>query len=175
MATGYSGIQTRSSDENDAFQGFRERYCLFMPGGWSISWDSYSLNTSDRAVLLRRVCMYVILGTRLLLSIRATVFRAWGFELASFIIGIILGVLCLFWAAWCLAVISEAQGRRMVFGINFNRRHFDVFLLCIAIIHIIVLLALPTFQVRSLWLLSWVLLYGVAWIRTWPAEPEITV
>lgn len=119
MATGYSGIQTRSADENDAFQGFRERYYLFMPGEWSISWDSYSLNISDRAVLLRRVCMYVILGTRLLLSIRAAIFRAWGFELASLIIGIILGVLGFFCVAWCLAVISEARGRRMVFGINF--------------------------------------------------------
>ncbi|KAF4892275.1 hypothetical protein CGCF415_v013055 [Colletotrichum fructicola] len=155
---------------------FKDRNCPNMRGCWSFSWEAYSLKTSDKQALLRRICMYIILGIRTALSILSIVRDIIAGRVVSWIIGIILAVLGFFFIAWCLAVIGQAEGRRKVFGIMLGRLHFDIFLLVTAFIHAALLVGsffgLGSGGGYATWLIMWLLIFGVAWICTWPAEPE---
>lgn len=88
-----------------------------MRSCWSFSWESYSLNTSDPAVIIRRLCMWAILLVRTAISILSVMFRAYGGYIVSMALGVILGVLGFFFIAYCLALIGEVQGRRKVMGV----------------------------------------------------------
>ncbi|WYZ42432.1 hypothetical protein EsH8_VI_000131 [Colletotrichum jinshuiense] len=111
--------QQGSGAATGAAQGgsFKDRNCPNMRGCWSFSWEAYSLKTADKTVLLRRICMYIILGIRTALSVIGVVRDIIHAQVASFILGIILGVIGFFFIAWCLAVIGQAEGRRKVLGI----------------------------------------------------------
>ncbi|GJC83305.1 hypothetical protein ColLi_06143 [Colletotrichum liriopes] len=154
----------------------KDRMCPNMRGCWSFSWEAYSLKTSDKAVLFRRICMYVILGTRTAMSVIGVVRDIVHAQVASFILGIILGVIGFFFIAWCLAVIGQAEGRRKVLGIMVGRWHFDIFLLVTAFIHAALLVGsffgLGSAGGYATWLIMWLLIFLVAWIGTWPAEQE---
>jgi hypothetical protein len=88
--------------------------CPNMRTCWHFSWGAYSLKTSDKAVLCRRLCMWLILGCRTSQSILNVIYSAYGGLIASLIVGSILGVIGFFFIAWCLATIGEAQGKRRV-------------------------------------------------------------
>ncbi|TKW48893.1 hypothetical protein CTA1_4417 [Colletotrichum tanaceti] len=154
----------------------KDRMCPNMRGCWSFSWEAYSLRTADKAVLFRRICMYVILGIRTALSVIGVVRDITHARVAGFIIGIILGVIGFFFIAWCLAVIGQAEGRRKVLGVMVGRWHFDIFLLVTAFIHAALLVGsffgLGSAGGYATWLIMWLLLFLVAWIGTWPAEQE---
>lgn len=98
-------------------RSWKERNCPGMRTCWHFSWDAYSLKTSDMAVLLRRICMWIVLALRTFLSILAIIVDAYGGRLVSMIVGIILAVIGFLFIAWCLATIGEAKGRRRVLGI----------------------------------------------------------
>ena len=95
---------------------WKDRNCPGMRGCWSFSLSSFSLATSDKAVLARRICMIVILGLRTAINIWDIVVSAITLQLGWLIVGIILGVLGFLFIAWCLARIGEATGYRRVLG-----------------------------------------------------------
>ncbi|GKT40565.1 uncharacterized protein ColSpa_00746 [Colletotrichum spaethianum] len=154
----------------------KDRMCPNMRGCWSFSWEAYSLKTSDKAVLFRRICMYVILGIRTAMSVIGVVRDIVHAQIVSLILGIILGVIGFFFIAWCLAVIGQSEGRRKVLGIMVGRWHFDIFLLVTAFIHAALLVGsffgLGSAGGHATWLIMWLLIFLVAWIGTWPAEQE---
>ncbi|OLN97019.1 hypothetical protein CCHL11_02030 [Colletotrichum chlorophyti] len=156
--------------------GFKERNCPNMRTCWSFSWEAYSLRISDSTTLVRRICMYIILAIRTALSIIGIVRDIIHSQVASFILGLILGIIGFFFIAWCLAVIGQADGRRKVLGIMIGRWHLDIFLIVTAFIHGLILigsfLGLGSAGGHATWLIMWLLIFGVAWICTWPAEPE---
>ena len=90
---------------------------------WHFSWEAYNLKTSDTAVLLRRICMWVVLILRTFLSILAIIVDAYGGRIVSMIVGIILAVIGFLFIAWCLATIGEAKGRRRVCGVMVVSKH----------------------------------------------------
>jgi hypothetical protein len=78
--------------------------------------QSYSLNTSDHAVLARRVCMIAVLGSRTAISIVGILYNFFTLRLVSVILGSILAVIGFLFVGWCLAKIGEAEGVRLVMG-----------------------------------------------------------
>ena len=98
-------------------RSWKERNCPGMRTCWHFSWDAYNLKTSDMAVLLRRICMWIVLVLRTFLSVLAIIGDAYGGRIVSMIVGIILAVIGFLFIAWCLATIGEAKGRRRVLGI----------------------------------------------------------
>ncbi|KAK1987280.1 hypothetical protein LZ30DRAFT_580349 [Colletotrichum cereale] len=157
-------------------RGLKDRMCPNMRGCWSFSWDAYSLKTADKAVLFRRVCMYVTLGTRTAMSVVGVIGDVAHNRVVGAVLGIVLGVLGFLFIAWCLAVIGQAEGRRKVLGVMVGRWHFDIFLLLAAFIHAALLVGsfvgLGTAGGQATWLIMWLLIFLVAWIGTWPAEQE---
>jgi hypothetical protein len=95
---------------------WKDRNCPGMRGCWSFSLSSFSLATSDTAVLARRICMIVVLGLRTAISIWDAVWSGIKVQIVGLIISCILGVLGFFFIAWCLARIGEATGYRKVLG-----------------------------------------------------------
>jgi hypothetical protein len=87
-----------------------------MRGCWSFSLSSFSLATSDTAVLARRICMIVVLALRTAISVWDVVWSGIKVQIVGLIISCILGVLGFFFIAWCLARIGEATGYRRVLG-----------------------------------------------------------
>ncbi|KAF6821747.1 hypothetical protein CMUS01_11360 [Colletotrichum musicola] len=158
---------------------FKDRTCPNMRGCWSFSWEAYSLKTSDKAALLRRICMIIILAIRTAMSVLSIVRDIIASQIVSLIIGIILAVIGFLFIAWCLACIGQAEGRRKVLGIMVGRWHLDVFLLVIAFIHAALLIGsffgLGSAGGYATWLIMWLLIFGVAWVCTWPAEQETYV
>ncbi|KAH7126580.1 hypothetical protein B0J11DRAFT_281027 [Dendryphion nanum] len=153
---------------------WKERNCPGMRSCWSISFHSYSLKTSDKIVLARRICMIAILVIRTAVSVLTIIGHAWGGRLLSLIMGTIFAVIGFFFIAWCLAVIGDAKGTRKVFGFNVERLHFDIFLALFAVIHIGVFISAFFDNGGSLvsWLVMWLIIFGVAWIATWAPEPQ---
>ncbi|KAK7192216.1 hypothetical protein DPSP01_010220 [Paraphaeosphaeria sporulosa] len=158
---------------------WKDRNCPGMRSCWSFSLSSFSLATSDKAVLARRICMIAILGLRTATSIWDVVNSIIHFNLGWLIIGIILGVLGFLFIAWCLARIGEATGYRRVLGARVGRWHFDVFLLGMAIIHIGIFAGAFFWKssggVGGMWLAMWLLIFGAAWVTTWEPEPASSV
>lgn len=96
---------------------WKNRNCPNMRTCWAFSWEAYSLNTSDKAQLCRRICMWVILLVRTAMSVLGIVRDAlWG-HFVSVVIFSILAVLGFFFIAWCLAQIGQVRGRRRVLGV----------------------------------------------------------
>lgn len=95
---------------------WKDRNCPGMRGCWSFSLSSFSLATSDKTVLARRICMIVILGLRTAINIWDVVWSGIKLQIGWLIFGIILGVLGFFFIAWCLARIGEATGHWKVLG-----------------------------------------------------------
>ncbi|EFQ33872.1 hypothetical protein CGRA01v4_10768 [Colletotrichum graminicola] len=154
----------------------KDRACPNMRGCWSFSWEAYSLNTADKAVLFRRVCMYITLGARTAMSVIGVVGDIAHGRVLGAVLGVILGAIGFLFIAWCLAVIGQAEGRRKVLGVMVGRLHFDLFLLAAAFIHTALLVGsfvgLGTSGGQATWLIMWLLIFLVAWIGTWPACQE---
>jgi predicted PurR-regulated permease PerM len=57
-----------------------------------------------------------------------------------------------------------------------GRWHFDVFLLIMAIVHIIIFVSAFFWKdgggVWGAWLAMWLLIFGAAWVTTWEPEPQ---
>ncbi|KAK8108459.1 hypothetical protein PG984_014260 [Apiospora sp. TS-2023a] len=158
---------------------WKDRNCPNMRTCWAFSWEAYSLNTSDKAQLCRRICMWAILLVRTAMSVLGIVRDAlWG-HFVSVVIFSILAVLGFFFIAWCLAQIGEVRGRRRVLGIMVGRWHFDIFLALFGVIHVGILIAaiFPASQVglSISWLVMWAAIFAVAWIATWPPEQDSQV
>ncbi|KAI0109360.1 hypothetical protein F4776DRAFT_643563 [Hypoxylon sp. NC0597] len=156
---------------------WRERNCPGFRGCWSFSWDAYSLATSDKAVLARRICMITTLGVRTALSILGVIFKAYSGSIVGMVIGIVLAVLGFLFVAWCLACIGGATGTRKVLGMSVGRWHFDIFLFASGLIHIGILIGFFTGMGNTGFLISWygmwILIFAVAWITTWaPEQPN---
>ncbi|KAF2123091.1 hypothetical protein BDV96DRAFT_681665 [Lophiotrema nucula] len=158
----------------------KDRNCPNMRSCWTISYHSYSLRTSDKAVLARRICMWIILATRTAVSILSIMWGAWGNMIVSVIIGTILALIGFFFIAWCLARIGDAEGSRTVLGCKVGRWHFDIFVLILAILHVGLLIGaffgVQGGALEGTWLILWLLIFAVAWIATWaPDEPPSNV
>jgi hypothetical protein len=97
---------------------WKSRNCPGMRSCWSISLSSYSLKTSDKAVLARRICMLVILGLRTATSVLSIVGHAFGGRVLSLVLGSVFAVLGFLFIAWCLATIGDAKGVRKVLGLK---------------------------------------------------------
>lgn len=98
-------------------QSWKDRNCPGMTGYFSFRLSSYSLQTSDKAVLARRVCMLTILLLRTAISVKEVVWAAIRLNIAWLIINIVFGIISFFFVAMALEKIGEAQGRRKVLGI----------------------------------------------------------
>lgn len=160
-------------------QSWKDRNCPGMTGYFSFRLSSYSLQTSDKAVLARRVCMLTILLLRTAISVKEVVWAAIRLNIAWLIINIVFGIISFFFVAMALEKIGEAQGRRKVLGILVGRWHFDVFLLVMAIIHAGIFIGL-FFGLgggggSAGWLALWLLIFIVYWITTWQPEAESNV
>lgn len=99
-------------------QSWKDRNCPGMRNCWSFSLSSFSLATSDQAILARRVCMLVILGVRTAISVWDTVWSAIKVQIGWLIVNIIFGVIGFIFIAWCLAKIGDVQGYRRVLGVR---------------------------------------------------------
>jgi uncharacterized membrane protein len=101
-------------------------------------------------------------------------YDAYGSATGGFIINIILTVIGFFFVAWCLKEIGNMTGQRRVLGHLVGRWHYDIFLLANLVIHagllIGVVLKMPGAAYSSLWIVMWILMFGAAWIATWPPE-----
>jgi hypothetical protein len=97
---------------------WKARNCPNMRSCWSISLSSYSLKTTDKAVLARRICMLIILGLRTAISVLSIIGHAFGGRVLSLVIGSVLAVLGFLFIAWCLATIGDAKGYRKVLGLR---------------------------------------------------------
>ncbi|KAK2053600.1 hypothetical protein LY76DRAFT_649727 [Colletotrichum caudatum] len=154
----------------------KDRMLLNIRGCWSFSLKVYSIKTTDRVVVFRRVCMYVTLGARTAISIVGVVGDIAHDRVPGAVLGIVLGVIGFLSVAWCLAVIGQAEGRRKVFGVTVERLHFDLFLFAAAFIHAALLVGsfvgLGTSGGQVAWLVMWLLIFLVACIGTWTAEQE---
>jgi hypothetical protein len=95
---------------------WKDRNCPGIRGFWDFSLSSYSLRTSNKAVLARRICMIAILGSRTAISIIGILYNVFTIHLISLILGVIFGILGFLFVGWCLAKIGEAEGVRVVFG-----------------------------------------------------------
>ncbi|KAI2464213.1 hypothetical protein F4781DRAFT_83544 [Annulohypoxylon bovei var. microspora] len=157
---------------------WKDRNCPGSRGCWSFSWGAYSLATTDKAVLARRICMITTLGVRTALSVLGILFNAYSKGVGGMIIGIILAVIGFLFIAWCLASIGEARGTRKVLGTSMGRWHFDVFLFASALVHIAFLIGFFTGMGNTGFLISWygmwILIFAVAWITTWTPEQPIS-
>ncbi|KAK2025930.1 hypothetical protein LX32DRAFT_695980 [Colletotrichum zoysiae] len=154
----------------------KDRMCRNVRGFWSFSLKAYSLKTTDKAVVSRRVCMYVTLGTRTAISVVGVVGDIARDRVLGAVLGVVLGVVGFLFVAWCLGVVGQAEGRRKVLGAMVKRLHFDVFLFVAAFIHAALLVGgfvgLGTSGSQVAWLIMGLLIFLVAWIGTWPAEQE---
>ncbi|KAF1965669.1 hypothetical protein BU23DRAFT_519303 [Bimuria novae-zelandiae CBS 107.79] len=148
----------------------KNRSCPGMRNFFSISISSYSLKTSDKAILARRICALTILILRTALNIRDIVWSAITGKIFWLVINIVLGIIGFFFIAWALAAIVEAQGRRKVLGMLMGRWHLDVFLLIVAIIHAGVFIGgffgLSGDTTSLLWISLWLLIFLGYWITT---------
>ncbi|KAF1992768.1 hypothetical protein P154DRAFT_452051 [Amniculicola lignicola CBS 123094] len=158
---------------------FRDRNCPNIRTCWHFDINSYSLRTSDPALLARRVCMIAVLGIRTAISVLKVIYYAARPDIVWIILSVILGVIGFFFIAWCLAKIGDAKGDRMVLGMRVGRWHFDVFLLVAALIHVGILVGfffgLGVAGTAGTWTAMWLLIFAVAWIATWDAEPNSQV
>jgi hypothetical protein len=70
-------------------------------------------------------------------------------------------------------MIGNMKGERRIFGKTIGRWHFDIFLATMFVAHvgllIGILLRIPSAGGFVTWTALWLLMYGVAWIATWPA------
>ncbi|KAK1595552.1 uncharacterized protein LY79DRAFT_577925 [Colletotrichum navitas] len=177
QAMTHGGEQNAAAGNEQSRGGsLRDRACPNMRGCRSFLWEAYSLNAADKAVLFRRVCMYITLGTRTAMSVIGVVGDIAHDRVLGAVLGIVLGVIGFLFVAWCLAVIGQAEGRRKVLGVMLGRLHFDLFLLVVALVHAALLVGsfvgLGTSGGQATWLIMWLLIFLVAWIGTWPAEEE---
>ncbi|KAJ4295010.1 hypothetical protein N0V90_007018 [Kalmusia sp. IMI 367209] len=160
-------------------QSWKDRNCPGMRNCWSFSLHSFSLRTSDKVVLARRICMLTVLGLRTAISIFDIVWSAVRAQIVGLIIAIILSIIGFFFIAWCLAKIGEAQGYRKVLGLRVGRWHFDAFLFVMAIIHVGIFIGaffgLNGGGLGGAWLAMWLLIFGAAWIATWEPEQQSNV
>ena len=66
------------------------------------------------------------------------------------------------------------SGKRKLFGKLVGRWHFDVFLVTMFVIHVLlligILLRMPGAGSAVIWIALWLLMFGAAWVATWPAE-----
>ncbi|CAI6336196.1 unnamed protein product [Periconia digitata] len=171
---------SKPADPTSSSQTFQQRTCPNMRSCWNFSYHSFSLRTSDRRTLYRRISMIVILLTRLALSIISIFFHLWGGELISVIVGSILTVLGFLFVAWCLTVIGEAQGGRKVMGLMIRRGALDIFLWIVAEVHVALLIIGAFFGFGNwmsiTWTVMWLVIFGAAWVCTWtPDEAESQV
>lgn len=71
-------------------------------------------------------------------------------------------------------MIGNMGGERKVLKRTIRRWHFDVFLAFMFVCHagrlVGVLLRMPGAGNQSVWIVLWLLMYGVAWVATWSAE-----
>ncbi|KAK6851494.1 hypothetical protein PG995_011619 [Apiospora arundinis] len=173
-APGYGAYNAGAAPAAAGGGSWKDRNCPNMRTCWAFSWGAYNLATSDKAQLVRRLCMWAILLARTAMSVWGIVRSALGGHIVSVVIYSILGVLGFFFIAWCLATIGEARGRRKVLGIMVGRMHFDIFLAIFAIIHVGILIgaAFTALGLGISWLVMWAAIFAVAWIASWPPEPE---
>jgi len=111
-------LPERTQAPSGGGHSWKDRNCPNARGCWSFSLSSYSLKTSDKVILARRICMLAILGVRTALSILSIIWEAWGRRIVSFVLGSILAVLGFFFIAWCLVQIGDAKGYRKVLGMR---------------------------------------------------------
>jgi hypothetical protein len=73
-------------------------------------------------------------------------------------------------------MIGNMRGERIIFGKTIGRWHFDIFLAAMFVAHvgllIGILLRIPSAGGFIMWTTLWLLMYGAAWIATWPALDE---
>ena len=98
-------------------QSWKDRNCPNMRTCWSFSLSSYSLKDVDNATRMRRICMIVILALRTAMSVLSCFSAAANGHVASCVIYALVGVLGLWFIAWCLARIGDARGERKVLGV----------------------------------------------------------
>ncbi|KAI1455629.1 hypothetical protein F4805DRAFT_435574 [Annulohypoxylon moriforme] len=97
-------------------RSWKDRNCPGSRGCWNFNWEAYSLATSDKVLLARRICMIATLAVRTALSVLGIIFRAYSNAIVGTIIGSILAAIGFIFIAWCLASIGEAKGTRKVLG-----------------------------------------------------------
>ncbi|KAK3113022.1 hypothetical protein LTR53_010111 [Teratosphaeriaceae sp. CCFEE 6253] len=154
---------------------FRDRNCSSARSCFAFSLHAYSLRTRARPVLLRRLCMWLTILTRLVLSILNILTGGYGGSwVASVVVGTILGLIGLVSVWWCLATIGEAEGTRRAFGLRFSRMFFDIFLGVYTTLTVVFLITLffGLFGRPSavLWNIMWLVIIPVSWAATKPAE-----
>ncbi|KAF6784613.1 hypothetical protein CSOJ01_15722, partial [Colletotrichum sojae] len=146
---------------------------------WSIPSRAFNLfDTPDRTVLLRRLSAYLIMGMRSLISFLQAVFILFTFRPVGFLFAVALSILGFYFAAWGLGIIVETKGRRVVFGLALDRRHLDVFLFVVTMVHALVFFRFFDIYgsgARILWVVMCLLIDAVAWVCTWPAGGEVYV
>ncbi|KAF6809151.1 hypothetical protein CPLU01_15557 [Colletotrichum plurivorum] len=146
---------------------------------WSFPWRAFNLfDPPDRIALLRRLSAYLIMGMRSLVSFLQAAFALFTFSAIGFLFSVAISLLGFFFAASGLGIIVDAKGRRVVFGLALDRRHLDVFLFVVIIIHALVFFLffdLYELWARILWVVMCLLIDAVAWVCTWPADGEVYV
>ena len=130
----------------------------------------------DRRLLMRRIYMLGILLIRTVTSVWDVV--KFHRSIAGLIVAIILAIVGFFFVAWCLATIGNASGHRKVLGVVMGRLGFDMFLLTMFLLHVGIFFVTVFFNLSIIslviWIFLWLLLFGAAWVCTWPAEEETT-
>jgi hypothetical protein len=172
-------VHTLNSSPNNNTSRQDHRLCPNARACWpGITFAAFSpFNCGDdKPKLMRRLCMSGVLAIRTAISILGFFYSSWGPSLGSFIISIILTVIGFFFVAWCLKEIGNMSGYRRVLGINLSRWHYDVFLLVNLVVHACILvgvvLRMPGAASGTVWIVMWLLMFGAAWIATWPPESD---
>lgn len=87
---------------------WKSRAC---PGGRAL-FTSFSLRSSHTRTLVRRLSMWTILLSRIIISIAIITNRLLGAKVISSILAVVLAILNVFFITWCLALIERAEGYR---------------------------------------------------------------
>jgi hypothetical protein len=171
-------LQSSGQGDPESLQPAYRRHCPNMTFCWPVQaiLPSYQLNVSDRVVLARRLCMWIIMAARTVEMIMAVIF-------ASNPLTMLVYFLINFIAFFCLAYFLHLIDRRCVEGgsikcfIQWEEIHFNTFLYIMGVAHLG--LFIESFMYYgmvlsdALWGGLWVLIIGVGWIAGWEPENQV--
>ncbi|KAK5167461.1 uncharacterized protein LTR77_007160 [Saxophila tyrrhenica] len=159
------------------------RNCPGMTSIWPFSISSFSpLGRFSWGDVLRRIGMILILCERTGLEAYFLIILLHSKSGLAFIIWLAMDIVAFVFLAWCLSVIGDAQGDKIVFGARVSRFHFDAFLLFAALVHLLLVMSFGilvyglgggTFS--AIWMGMWLLFIGVAWVARWEEAGPVSL
>jgi hypothetical protein len=115
-------IHTISDYNNAPWQSTTSRTCPGMRSIWPFKWSTYNpfhrTSFNDR---MRRICMVTTLAIRTALDLYALYILMRRLAWMDFVLTFGMDAVAFVFIGWCLSVIGEADGGRIVLGVRVVR------------------------------------------------------